>query len=88
METLIPMRLIFTVIFFIVGLVGFFGNLCTIAVIIRTPTLHSQTNYFLANLALSDLLLICVGVPFDVFYLWQTIGAPAFFGYCEITSKF
>lgn len=81
------MRLIFTVIFLIVGIVGFLGNLCTIAVIIRTPTLHSQTNYLLANLALSDLLLICIGVPFDVFYLWRTITAPAFAGYCEITSE-
>jgi hypothetical protein len=80
------MRLIFTIIFLIVGIIGFLGNLCTILVIIRTPQLHSQTNYFLANLAFSDLLLICVGVPFDMFYLWRTIGAPAFIGYCEVTS--
>lgn len=82
------MRLIFTIIFLIVGLVGFLGNLCTIAVIIRTPSLHSQTNYLLANLAFSDLLLICSGVPFDLFYLWRTADAPAFLGYCELTSVF
>ncbi|KAI6210985.1 G-PROTEIN-RECEP-F1-2 domain-containing protein [Aphelenchoides besseyi] len=85
-ESYVAMRFILTTIFVIVGVLGFLGNLFTVAVIIRTPGLHSQTNYFLANLALSDLLLICVGVPFDLFYLWQTIGAPNFAFYCESTS--
>ncbi|KAI6191021.1 G-PROTEIN-RECEP-F1-2 domain-containing protein [Aphelenchoides bicaudatus] len=80
------MQFVLTIIFLIVGIVGFLGNLATILVIIRTPTLHSQTNYLLANLAVSDLLLIVVGVPFDLFYLFRTVGAPAFVGYCEATS--
>ncbi|KAI6222387.1 G-PROTEIN-RECEP-F1-2 domain-containing protein [Aphelenchoides fujianensis] len=82
----LAMRIILSALFVVIGLFGFLGNLCTVMVIIRTPALHSHTNLFLANLALSDLLLISVGVPFDLFYLWRTIGAPHFPHYCEAFS--
>ncbi|CAK5044002.1 unnamed protein product [Meloidogyne enterolobii] len=76
-------------VFIFVGLSGFVGNLLTVMVIHRNPSFHSQTNYFLASLAISDLLLILVGVPFDVFFLWKSrfITSP-FNGFCEITSTF
>nr|CAD2183301.1 unnamed protein product [Meloidogyne enterolobii] len=76
-------------VFIFVGLSGFIGNLLTVMVIHRNPSFHSQTNYFLASLAISDLLLILVGVPFDVFFLWKSrfITSP-FNGFCEITSTF
>ncbi|KAE9555877.1 hypothetical protein FO519_000857 [Halicephalobus sp. NKZ332] len=45
-----------------------------------------RTNYFLASLAVSDLLLIAVGVPFDLVSLWRGSLAPAIIGYCEVTS--
>lgn len=79
--------MIFTAIFVVVGVIGFIGNLLTVVVIRRTPSLRTQTNYFLASLAVSDLLLILVGVPFDLFYLWRKHKVPAFSGYCELTSK-
>ncbi|TKR81853.1 hypothetical protein L596_015659 [Steinernema carpocapsae] len=75
-----------SLIFVIVGIAGVFGNLLTVVVIYKTPSLQSHTNYFLASLATSDLLLIVVGVPFDLFYLWRKSYAPAFAGYCEFTS--
>ena len=77
-----------SIIFFVVGIIGFLGNLMTAAVIYRTPKLQTQTNYFLASLAISDLLLIMVGVPFDMVSLWRESKAPAIIGYCETTSMF
>uniref|UniRef100_A0A914GY15 G-protein coupled receptors family 1 profile domain-containing protein n=1 Tax=Globodera rostochiensis TaxID=31243 RepID=A0A914GY15_GLORO len=81
-------RLLLTCIFSAVGLFGFMGNLLTVLVIFRTPSLHSHTNYFLASLAVSDLLLIFVGVSFDIFSLWRRHfnGWTAFSGFCEATS--
>jgi hypothetical protein len=59
-----------------------------IQVILSTPALHSQTNYFLASLAVSDLLLILVGIPFDIFFLWRRKSiVPPFNGFCETTSE-
>jgi neuromedin U receptor 1 len=79
-------KLFLSIIFFVVGIIGFLGNLMTVAVIYRTPKLQTQTNYFLASLAISDLLLIMVGVPFDLVSLWRESKAPAIIGYCESTS--
>ncbi|KAI1707536.1 7 transmembrane receptor (rhodopsin family) domain-containing protein [Ditylenchus destructor] len=79
-------QLILTLIFLVVGILGIFGNLLTVIVICKSPSLHTHTNYLLANLALSDMLLILVGVPFDLFYLWRRKNAPAFDGFCELTS--
>uniref|UniRef100_A0AC35FPG6 G-protein coupled receptors family 1 profile domain-containing protein n=1 Tax=Panagrolaimus sp. PS1159 TaxID=55785 RepID=A0AC35FPG6_9BILA len=79
-------KIFLSTIFFVVGIIGFLGNLMTAAVIYRTPKLQTQTNYFLASLAISDLLLIMVGVPFDLVSLWRESKAPAIIGYCESTS--
>uniref|UniRef100_A0A914CKU9 G-protein coupled receptors family 1 profile domain-containing protein n=1 Tax=Acrobeloides nanus TaxID=290746 RepID=A0A914CKU9_9BILA len=75
-----------TTIFLIIGIIGLVGNLLTIAVICQTPALQTFTNYFLANLAFSDFMLIIIGVPFDLFHLWKRNQAPTFIGYCEFTS--
>ncbi|GMT03282.1 hypothetical protein PENTCL1PPCAC_25456, partial [Pristionchus entomophagus] len=79
---------VLTAIFALVGAIGAIGNLLTVWVIYSTTSLHSHTNLFLASLAISDLLLIVVGVPFDVLHAWRATDSlvarlPA---YCEITS--
>lgn len=75
------------ILFLFVGIIGFIGNLLTVLIILRTPSLHSQTNYFLASLAVSDLLLILVGVPFDLFFLWRRKSIVLLFqGFCETAS--
>jgi hypothetical protein len=58
------------------------------AVIYNTPSLHSHTNYFLSSLALSDFLLVLVGVPFDLISLWHPLRPPEFPGYCQIHSMY
>ncbi|PAV65922.1 hypothetical protein WR25_18548 [Diploscapter pachys] len=79
-------KIIFTIIFVLVACVGIVGNLLTALVIYKTSLLHSHTNYFLANLALSDLCLIVVGVPFDLIHLWMNSQPPPIPGYCSFMS--
>ncbi|CAD5228130.1 unnamed protein product [Bursaphelenchus okinawaensis] len=79
-------KLIIAVLFVTVGLCGLLGNLITAFVIYLTPSLHSTTNYLLANLAISDFLLICVGVPYDLYYLMFSSNSVMFEGYCQLTS--
>ncbi|CAB3400091.1 unnamed protein product [Caenorhabditis bovis] len=77
---------ILTIIFIIVGCVGLVGNLLTVVVICKTASLHSHTNYFLASLAISDLLLIVIGVSFDLINIWRNGNPPPINGYCAFTS--
>ncbi|VDM54235.1 unnamed protein product [Angiostrongylus costaricensis] len=58
----------------------------TVLVIYKTTSLHSHTNYFLASLAISDLCLIVVGVPFDLFRIWRKNRPPDIIGYCALMS--
>uniref|UniRef100_A0A915DX52 G-protein coupled receptors family 1 profile domain-containing protein n=1 Tax=Ditylenchus dipsaci TaxID=166011 RepID=A0A915DX52_9BILA len=85
-EEYIHTQFVLTLIFLVVGVLGVVGNWLTVLVICKTSSLHTPTNYLLASLACSDLFLILVGVPFDLFYLWTPHSAPAFHGFCELTS--
>ncbi|KAK5985924.1 Neuropeptides capa receptor, partial [Trichostrongylus colubriformis] len=79
-------KLLLLFLFVLVGFIGLIGNMLTVLVICKTTSLHSHTNYFLASLAISDLLLIIVGVPFDLFHLWRKDRPPAIAGYCALMS--
>ncbi|EYB87130.1 hypothetical protein Y032_0268g803 [Ancylostoma ceylanicum] len=87
-DTSIPytIKLLLSVLFLLVGCIGLVGNILTVLVIYKTASLHSHTNYFLASLAISDLCLIVVGVPFDLFHLWRQDRPPAIAGYCAFMS--
>ncbi|CAJ0609077.1 unnamed protein product [Cylicocyclus nassatus] len=80
------LKLLLSVLFLLVGCIGLVGNVLTVLVIYKTPSLHSHTNYFLASLAISDLCLIIVGVPFDLCHLWRKDRPPAIAGYCAFMS--
>ncbi|VDM71034.1 unnamed protein product [Strongylus vulgaris] len=57
----IPTVITYSIIF----IVGTVGNICTCLVIIRNKSMHTHTNYYLLSLALSDLLVLFLGiVPF------------------------
>ncbi|RCN51934.1 7 transmembrane receptor [Ancylostoma caninum] len=49
---------------FIVGIVG---NICTCLVIIRNKSMHTHTNFYLFSLALSDMLVLSLGLPMELY---------------------
>ncbi|CAJ0935064.1 unnamed protein product, partial [Mesorhabditis belari] len=78
-----------TMIFFIIGVIGIVGNLLTVWVIYKNKSLQTHTNYFLASLALSDLLLILVQQsPFFTFVSILTIVALTGERYTAICKPF
>lgn len=69
----IPMRLwlkiIFYIIYALICLLGIIGNVIVCYVVARKQSMHTVTNFFIANLALSDILLCLFAVPFTPLYL-------------------
>ncbi|CAH0561228.1 unnamed protein product [Brassicogethes aeneus] len=60
-----------TIINLIIFVTGLFGNLSVCIVIVKQSTLHTATNYYLFNLAVSDLMLLVFGLPNDLFCYWH-----------------
>lgn len=57
LTTIIPISVVYSIIF----IVGVLGNVSTICVILKNKYMHTPTNVYLANLAISDLLTHLVG---------------------------
>lgn len=86
LSTAIPL----TVIFALLLVTGCVGNLCTAIVIARPKNkyMHTATNYYLFSLAMSDFLFLILGLPQEMYTLWQRY--PYAFGecFCIIRSYF
>ncbi|XP_015930193.1 pyrokinin-1 receptor-like [Parasteatoda tepidariorum] len=67
LSSVIPITIIYTVIL----VTGLIGNICTCVVIIRNKHMRTVTNYYLFSLAISDLLLLVVGLPQELYLLWN-----------------
>ena len=69
LSTAIPL----TVIFALLLVTGCVGNLCTAIVIARPKNkyMHTATNYYLFSLAMSDFLFLTLGLPQEMYTLWQ-----------------
>lgn len=63
---LLPVTVLYTAIF----VAGCVGNGLVCWVIVRHPTMHTATNYYLFSLALSDLLYLLAGLPYDLSVFW------------------
>ena len=50
----------------VLSVTAIFGNSLVVYVILKNKRLHTPTNFFLANLAVSDLLVTCLNVPFNI----------------------
>ncbi|KHJ83095.1 7 transmembrane receptor, partial [Oesophagostomum dentatum] len=59
----IPTVITYSIIF----IVGTFGNICTCLVIVRNKSMHTHTNFYLFSLALSDLLVLFLGLPMELY---------------------
>ena len=50
-----------------------FGNVLVIAAVVRERALQSATNYFIVSLAIADLLVAVLVMPFAVYVLVSTV---------------
>ncbi|XP_062238397.1 prolactin releasing hormone receptor 2a [Platichthys flesus] len=58
----------------LVALVGVFGNYLLLYVICCTRKMHNVTNFFIGNLAFSDMLMCATCVPFTLAYAFNPHG--------------
>ncbi|KAF8782067.1 Pyrokinin-1 receptor like protein [Argiope bruennichi] len=73
-----PYAIPMTIVYMIIFLTGIIGNVCTCIVISKNRYMHTATNYYLFSLAVSDLLLLILGLPQDINHLWSKY--PYLFG--------
>ncbi|XP_014702431.2 neuromedin-U receptor 2 [Equus asinus] len=67
-----------TVVYALIFVVGVVGNLLVCLVILRHQTMKTPTNYYLFSLAVSDLLVLLLGMPLEVYEMWRNY--PFLFG--------
>ncbi|VDO90350.1 unnamed protein product [Haemonchus placei] len=48
-------------------IIGTVGNICTCVVITRNRSMHTHTNFYLFSLALSDLVVLFLGLPMELY---------------------
>ncbi|XP_047444586.1 neuromedin-U receptor 1-like [Mugil cephalus] len=66
-----PVFLPVCVTYLAIFLVGVLGNSLTCAVILRYRVMQTPTNYYLLSLAVSDLLVLLLGMPLELYEMWQ-----------------
>ncbi|KAH8243715.1 hypothetical protein KR032_009624 [Drosophila birchii] len=66
----LTLRTAFTVCYALIFVAGVLGNLITCIVISRNNFMHTATNFYLFNLAVSDLILLVSGIPQELYNLW------------------
>ena len=57
--------------YLVIFILGVFGNCLVCFVVFRNKHMHTVTNYFIANLALADILLCILAVPFTPMYYYM-----------------
>ncbi|XP_010954366.2 neuromedin-U receptor 1 isoform X1 [Camelus bactrianus] len=67
MELFLPICVTYLLIF----VVGAVGNGLTCTVILRHRAMRTPTNYYLFSLAVSDLLVLLVGLPLELYEMWR-----------------
>ncbi|XP_043466211.1 neuropeptides capa receptor-like [Leptopilina heterotoma] len=77
----VPLNLIYIIIFFI----GVVGNLATCMVTIKNSSMQNVTNYYLFSLAVSDLLLLIIGMPIDIMDSWHRYPWPLGSFFCKLS---
>lgn len=69
-----------TIVYALILITGIIGNVSTCFVISKNKHMHTATNYYLFSLAVSDLLLLVLGLPQEMFLIWRKY--PYSFGEC------
>uniref|UniRef100_A0A2C9GW61 G-protein coupled receptors family 1 profile domain-containing protein n=1 Tax=Anopheles farauti TaxID=69004 RepID=A0A2C9GW61_9DIPT len=78
--------LLVTILFVGILVTGVIGNLIVCLVIIRHPSMRTATNYYLFSLAVSDLIFLLLGLPYEISLYWHqypyNLGLP----FCKIRA--
>ncbi|XP_066252813.1 neuropeptides capa receptor-like isoform X2 [Euwallacea similis] len=82
----LEMTILITVINGLIFVTGVLGNIAVCIVIIKQPTLHTATNYYLFNLAMSDITLLIFGLPNDVAMYWHQYPWPFGEFFCKFRA--
>ncbi|XP_030370373.1 neuropeptides capa receptor [Scaptodrosophila lebanonensis] len=85
-QTPMVLLTILSICYALIFIAGVLGNLITCIVISRNNFMHTATNFYLFNLAISDLILLCSGMPQDLYNLWQPDNYPFSDGICIMES--
>ncbi|XP_062716288.1 pyrokinin-1 receptor-like [Aedes albopictus] len=75
-----------TIFYCFIFVVGIVGNLAICIVIAKNRSMHTATNYYLFNLAVSDFLLLLFGMPLEVYGTWYPYAYPFNQVACIITG--
>lgn len=59
-------RIIKIILYVIIFVTSVFANILVCMVILRRRKMKTVTNYFILNLAVADLTLTCICIPFDI----------------------
>ena len=59
-------RIIKISLYVVIFVTSVFANILVCAVILRRKRMKTVTNYFILNLAVADLTLTCICIPFDI----------------------
>ncbi|KXJ20358.1 neuropeptide FF receptor 1 [Exaiptasia diaphana] len=59
-------RILKLALYVIIFLISSIGNSMVCVIILRRKTMKTVTNYFILNLAIADLALTCICIPFDI----------------------
>lgn len=65
-EVAVPFTLLYVLIF----VSGLLGNIAVCVVIIKHPSMHTATNYYLFNLAISDVMMLIFGKYLKYLYIF------------------
>ena len=60
----IPAKLVFSLFYFTIFCIGSVGNILVSLAVIRAKQMHTVTNFFILNLAISDIVMCLFAVPF------------------------
>ena len=62
----LSITVLYWVAYLLVFVMGVIGNSFVVTVVFRAPRMRSVTNVFIANLAVADLLVNCLCLPFNL----------------------
>ncbi|XP_046383793.1 pyrokinin-1 receptor-like [Ischnura elegans] len=79
---IVPITIIYAIIFF----TGIVGNVSTCIIIAKNKHMHTATNYYLFNLAISDLILLVSGMPVEVHQTWSPYTYAFGEAFCVVQS--